>query len=52
MQGLHLADKMREHQVLVVVDEAADMVHAFQLLAPYVFVVPVHPSNTRRPSMC
>ena len=34
-QGLRLAEKMRQDQVLVDVDEAADMVHAFQLLAPF-----------------
>jgi len=34
-QGLQLAENMRRDKVLVDVDEAADMVHAFQLLAPF-----------------
>ena len=34
-QGLQLADNMRKDGVLVDVDEAEDMVHAFQLLAPF-----------------
>jgi len=33
-QGQQLAEKMRSDRVLVDLDEAADMVHAFQLLAP------------------
>jgi acetyl esterase/lipase len=34
-QGLQLAEKMRKDGVLVDVDEAEDMVHAFQHLAPF-----------------
>ena len=34
-QGRALSDKMRGDKVLVDVDEAEEMVHAFQLLAPF-----------------